>query len=233
MIDFHAHILPGADHGSDGIETSLHQLAQALHVGVTDLVATPHFYPHKHTVTDFLRRRDHAWSRLQEAWIPGEIRIRCGAEVLLCAGLERMPGIEQLCIAGTRVLLAEMPFRPLEEAVLDTIYNLQYQNGLTVVLAHIDRYPEEQVEQAMETGARAQVNADAVCALRSRFKCLRWAEQGMISALGSDIHMRGNQYQKLEKADRVLKRYIEDIEEKAEALLWGPEGIPGLVKKEI
>ena len=85
----------------------------------------------------------------------------------------------------------------------------------------------------METGARAQVNADAVCALRSRFKCLRWAEQGMISALGSDIHMRGNQYQKLEKADRVLKRYIEDIEKKAEALLWGPEGIPGLVKKEI
>ncbi|MEE3459824.1 MAG: CpsB/CapC family capsule biosynthesis tyrosine phosphatase, partial [Candidatus Faecousia sp.] len=42
MIDFHAHILPGADHGSDGLETSLRQLALAEEAGVDTIVATPH-----------------------------------------------------------------------------------------------------------------------------------------------------------------------------------------------
>ena len=42
MTDFHAHILPGADHGSDGMETSLTQLALAEAAGVDTIIATPH-----------------------------------------------------------------------------------------------------------------------------------------------------------------------------------------------
>ncbi|MGM9612395.1 MAG: CpsB/CapC family capsule biosynthesis tyrosine phosphatase [Butyricicoccus sp.] len=233
MIDFHAHILPGADHGSDGTETSLYQLAQAARAGVTDIVATPHFYPHRHKVDGFLQRREKAWRRLQEAGGDGAIRIYLGAEVLLCAGMEHMDGLEKLCIGGTKVLLVEMPFHGLNDELVETLYNIQQQNGLTVILAHIDRYPEEQVRRAMETGALAQVNAEAACSLRFRFRCLRWADQGMIAALGSDIHMRGKHYEKLGKAYAVLGRYIEGIEEKTQALLWTPQRVSGATKKEI
>ena len=58
MIDFHAHILPGADHGSDGLETSLRQLALAEEAGVDTIVATPHFYPQSDSFSEFLRRRE-------------------------------------------------------------------------------------------------------------------------------------------------------------------------------
>ena len=56
-IDFHSHILPQADHGSDGIETSLAQLALLRDAGVWCLAITPHFYPQEEGVTSFLDKR--------------------------------------------------------------------------------------------------------------------------------------------------------------------------------
>ena len=44
-LDYHAHILPRCDHGSDGVETSLRQLAMAAEAGIRTVCATPHFYP--------------------------------------------------------------------------------------------------------------------------------------------------------------------------------------------
>ena len=58
IIDFHSHILPGADHGSSSVETSLAQLNSAKNAGVTRLIATPHFYPHRHTLEKFLARNN-------------------------------------------------------------------------------------------------------------------------------------------------------------------------------
>ena len=46
QIDFHAHILPRCDHGSDGWETSRQQLKLAREAGVEVICATSHFYGH-------------------------------------------------------------------------------------------------------------------------------------------------------------------------------------------
>ena len=43
VVDFHTHILPGADHGSDSVETTLRQLEFARDAGVKRLIATSHF----------------------------------------------------------------------------------------------------------------------------------------------------------------------------------------------
>ena len=50
IVDFHAHVLPCADHGSSSVSTSLSQLSYAKGAGVKRIIATPHFYPHKHTL---------------------------------------------------------------------------------------------------------------------------------------------------------------------------------------
>ena len=49
-LDYHAHVLPGCDHGSDGVETSRKQLAMAAAAGIRTVCATPHFYPHKESI---------------------------------------------------------------------------------------------------------------------------------------------------------------------------------------
>ena len=47
LVDYHAHILPGCDHGSDGTETSKRQLEAAKAAGIETVCATSHFYPEK------------------------------------------------------------------------------------------------------------------------------------------------------------------------------------------
>ena len=43
MIDFHSHVLPGIDDGSDCVEESLEMLHTAKNQGVSTMLATPHF----------------------------------------------------------------------------------------------------------------------------------------------------------------------------------------------
>ena len=67
ICDFHAHILPNADHGSSSVQNSVFQLSMAGKCGVSRIVATPHFYPHKESVCDFVKRRNESYKELLKA----------------------------------------------------------------------------------------------------------------------------------------------------------------------
>ena len=140
IIDFHAHILPGADHGSKDTNTTKSQLELLKKAGVEAVVATPHFYPQNDNVESFLDRRKACTEELLT--IVGERpEIYLGAEVLVCAGIDHMPGLERLCIEGTDVILLEMPFSSWRDEHIEAVGKIS-RSGLTVVMAHIDRYPE-------------------------------------------------------------------------------------------
>ena len=109
-LDYHAHILPGCDHGSDGLATSLKQVEMAASAGVKTICATPHFYPHKESVESFLRRRKKTAGLLLRELPENAPLIQLGAEVLICDGMERLDGLNRLCREGTNELLLEMPF---------------------------------------------------------------------------------------------------------------------------
>ena len=96
-LDYHAHVLPGCDHGSDSLETSRKQLEMAASAGVKTVCATPHFYPHRESVESFLRRRAEC-AQLLRAHLPERAPEVClGAEVLICNGMERLDGLHRLC----------------------------------------------------------------------------------------------------------------------------------------
>ena len=132
IYDFHSHILPGLDHGCSDTAVAMEQIRRAVRAGVHCILATSHFYPHAESVDSFLRRRRLAWVHLQKE-LAGEeeiqaagIQIVQGAEVLICKGLERMEGLEQLCIDGTKVLLLEMPFTEIwDPELINTVTALQ------------------------------------------------------------------------------------------------------------
>lgn len=218
-IDFHAHILPGADHGSKDTTQSLEMLAKAEAAGVELIVATPHFYPAKDTPEAFLLRRKNCMEELRKVY-PKEqgIIIRTGAEVHICAGLEHMEHLKELCIEGTNVMLLEMPFHTWSDELYDTVMELQ-KRGFELVLAHIERYPYKDVEELLDAGIKAQINAHLVCNMFKRGKYLKLIEKGQVWAMGSDAHYPGQQYEEYKKAFHILKEKQEQMMERMEKLL--------------
>ena len=208
-LDYHAHVLPGCDHGSDGLETSRKQLEMAASAGVKTVCATPHFYPHKDSVDSFLRRRAQAAALLSKALPAGAPQIQLGAEVLICDGMERLEGLSRLCREGTNELLLEMPFYAWQDSIWQTLGRLCRRRDIQIVIAHADRYPKENVERLIRGGVPLQLNAESLTKPLRRRQYLAWIENGNVKYLGSDIHMLGSGYRDWEKCRKLLERSFE------------------------
>ena len=218
IVDFHSHILPEVDHGSDSVETSLFQLECAKKQGICKIIATPHFYPHQHNVDEFIKRRDSAYLKLRP--YISDVRIKLGAEVLLYPGLENMAGLDKLCIYQTKTLLLELPFTPLSDEYYESVAAIK-SKGIDVVLAHPDRYSVDTIERMILLGARLQLNASSLFGFKKNKKAyLRWIESGNVVALGSDIHGKDKRaYKRLAKCYKKLKGKT-DVITKESNMIW-------------
>ncbi len=190
FLDFHAHILPHMDHGSRHTDTAHKQLDLLQSAGVGAVCATSHFYPQSTLPDRFLSERRHSLEHLLRTY--GEKprpRLLMGAEVLICPGLEKMDGLLDLCVDGTRVLLLEMPFtnHDWDGALYQTVHEIRKMD-LLPVLAHVDRYPRPIIEAMFDAGMIGQLNADSLDRWVKPRHLLRWIEEGHIVAVGSDLH---------------------------------------------
>lgn len=217
IIDFHTHILPTADHGSDSLETSLSQIELAKAAGIDTLIATPHFYPHMDRVSTFIKRRENAYGVLAPHT---DAEIILGAEVLLCEGLNKLPELQNLTIGGSDILLLELPFtsfkREYESSVEDLI-----DDGYKIVLAHADRYPKENIERLIPLGVNIQLNASSLSGFLTPKHLLKWIDDGIVVALGSDIHMADKKaYTSFLKAKKKLGNSFDSIMQKTNDLIF-------------
>ena len=218
MIDFHAHVLPGVDHGSDGLATSLEQLRLAEQAGVDVLIATPHFYPQSEELDSFLKRRRIGWELLCRNY-QGPIRLMLGAEVHMCPGLDHLEGLEQLCIRDTNILLLELGFVGWPHEITETVLQINDQGRFCPVLAHIDRYNAVGIEELLSCDMLAQVNADAFLRLFGKNRLVSWIDSGAVVALGSDIHGTARGYRSFKKTEAFLKNRFDDVMRRTERLL--------------
>ena len=207
-LDYHAHILPGCDHGSDSVETSRKQLAMAAAAGVRTVCATPHFYPHKESIPSFLQRREASARLLRENLTADALQLQLGAEVLIWDGMERLDGLSRLCRGETNELLLEMPFYQWSESIWDTLYALCERRDIEIVLAHAERYPPEAIEQLIRDNVALQLNSECLTRPLHRKRYLTWIKNGSVKYLGSYIHTHGNGYRDFEKCRRLLKKEV-------------------------
>ena len=205
-LDYHAHVLPGCDHGSDSVETSRKQLAMAAAARVRTVCATPHFYPHKESIPSFLQRREASARLLRENLTADAPQLQLGAEVLICDGMERLDGLPRLCRSETNELLLEMPFYQWPEAIWDTLYALCERRDIEIVLAHAERYPPETIEQLIRDNVALQLNSECLTRPLHRKRYLTWIKNGSVKYLGSDIHMLGDGYRAWEKCVKLLSK---------------------------
>ena len=192
IIDFHSHILPGADHGSRRSAEAEIQLATINSNRVDIVVATPHFYPHMDNIEDFLESVDQAIARVSKFKDKySSTQICVGAEILALEMIGKMPDIDRLCIRGTNCILLEMPsLGSWSNYLLESVEEI-IDRGFTVILAHIDRYIsryKKEIDRLLESGAVAQINADGLKPFFLRKKLMPYIESGKVYAIGSDLH---------------------------------------------
>jgi protein-tyrosine phosphatase len=220
LIDFHAHILPGMDHGCEDVSMSMEQIRMAAAHNIGLIIATSHFYPHADSVDNFLKRREAAFQRLKAAKQEDSPDIKLGAEVLLCGNIDKMKGIEALCIENSRVLLLEMPFmKRWDNKLITTVVRLRDEKGLEVILAHGERYPGRELMRLLDKGFQLQVNVSSLTKLIPSGAAKRYIKGHCVSALGSDIHGLGDNYKDYDKFMRKSRAQAEDIMKKTRMLL--------------
>lgn len=223
IVDFHSHILPGADHGSASVSESLDQLRLASARGIKRIITTPHFYPDSHEVASFISRRGEAYNKLKAALPDDSPDIKLGAEVLICEGIENMPNLDKLFVFETSTLLLELSYTDFQYSHVKSVSTL-VSSGVDVVLAHADRYPKENIARLLEVGARIQLNVDSLKSLFLPKHLKEWIISGRVIALGSDIHGRDQKaYRNFATAVSRLSGYIDHIKEQSD-IIWGKAG---------
>lgn len=199
MTDIHTHILPGMDDGAGNAEESLTMLRMEYDQGVDTVVLTPHFYRDKESPSHFLGRRQKAFWKLEERLSElsdeergGIPRMILGAEVAWRPNMADWDELSQLCMGQTNSLLLELPFTPWNDQLFHLLYDLQNSSGVIPVIAHLERYLEQQrrehIQAIIDLGIPIQFGTEFLLhpwARRAVLKLLR--QQGPV-LLASDCH---------------------------------------------
>ena len=202
--DYHSHILPNIDDGSDSIKTSLKMIKMMKQQGIGIIVATPHFYMHREASLDsYLVKRQNAYEKLM-ASDPAVKDIHIGAEVAIEKGISVLGELEKLCISGTRLILLEPPFTQYNSWIVEEIDEIANSRRLIPIIAHVHRYmgvySKSDLKSLMSVDAVFQINAEAhnlddrkpnfdLIAKRSGSENIRRSDKVLMSAMADEERM--------------------------------------------
>jgi protein-tyrosine phosphatase len=210
MIDWHSHILPKMDDGSRSVEESVCMLDSLKTQGVSLAIATPHFCADEESIDAFLQRRAASYQMLSQSINSSHPHVLCGAEVKYYPGISKMQHLELLAAENTNVLLLEMPMAKWTEYAIKELVELAGTRGLTIVMAHIERYSAMQsrgtVEWLCANGLLMQVNASFFERVGTRRRALRLLDRGMIHLIGSDCHNLTSRPPRLNVAYELIEK---------------------------
>lgn len=194
MIDVHAHILPKVDDGSASSADSVAMLRLQAQQGITQVIATPHFYPQNDTPKRFLERRAAAMDRLAEV-LPEEgiPEIYLGAEVYYYPQISSSEELSLLTMGKSRYILIEMPHGVWTSQMYQVLEDIYTKQRLIPVIAHIDRYigPFHNrgiLKNLERLPVLIQANASFFLGGATRGLAMRMLQHQQIHLLGSDCH---------------------------------------------
>ena len=169
MIDFHNHVLPGADDGAKDMAMAINMLKTASSQGITDVINTIHFQHPKMEVknVDYLYIQSEI-NKLQEE-IDKEsiaIKIHMGAEVFYLPNLTEIKSDPLTVFGHGKYMLIEFQTYQLPPGYDEELYRL-LMSGTTPVIAHPERYRPIQndiniVEKLINSGCLIQIDAGSL-----------------------------------------------------------------------
>lgn len=195
FLDIHAHILPDVDDGAKDLQTSIQLLEILKEQNVTQVIATPHFYPDTDNAEEFFDVVKEAYNTLKNEIVQKDLpEIFLGCELRYFNGIGKSRAIKQFAISGTNYILLELPYgAPITKIMLQDIIDISERQSLVPILAHIERYGavpgfKKLLKLIADGYALAHVNAGGVISKESARLCERLIKKGFVSFLASDTH---------------------------------------------
>jgi len=224
MKDLHTHILFNIDDGSNSIEESITILKKMEHLGITDVMLTPHYIENsKYNCNNKEKKEllDTLKKRAKEENI--SINLYLGNEVFFTESfIELIEKKEISTLNGSKYLLMEFPMGPVYNSTSLVISEV-ISKGYNPILAHPERYPRFQehpqiAEEYLRMGVHLQGNFTSLFGKygkKSEKTLIYLLKKKQISFLGSDVHHDPKfNIKKLEKKLLKItrdKKYVEDL----------------------
>lgn len=212
LLDIHSHILPAVDDGASNTEESLNLLYAMKSQGITDVIATPHFYPLDDDFGEYKKRISAAYSDLlKEVRGKNLPNIYLGSEVFYYRYIGTSESIYEFCINGSPYLLLELADDCICDELLKDIEDLIEKQGIIPIIAHLERYHRSRqykklLKYIKKNGILAHINASSLFSSNRRKITEKLIKGGYVNFIATDAHS-------MEKRPPLMKKALEYISE--------------------
>lgn len=219
MIDLHSHILAGIDDGAKELADSLAMAEQAVEVGVTHMVCTPHIHQgyFDNDSTTIESAFNDLVESLQQASCPLSIafasEVRITPEIMVWVKTNKIPFLGTW--QGKNVLLLELPHSHIP-AGTDNLLRWLSKNNVQVVIAHPERNRDiiadyNKIMMLKRVGCLFQVTAGS---FTGRFNdavkstALKMLDDDIVSYIASDTHSLDRRPNDMGEARHLLTELV-------------------------
>ncbi|MFI3260507.1 MAG: CpsB/CapC family capsule biosynthesis tyrosine phosphatase [bacterium] len=202
MIDIHSHLLPNIDDGVGSFDEAIFLIKQAISVGITDIIVTPHYYPQRDFFADN-KTKLAIFNELKSKASDLDIKLHLGNEVYMCADVKSLFETEILTLAESKYLLVEFSREHEDKNFLNYFHELQLK-GYRIIIAHPERYKyfQKNINRMipyLEKGIIFQGNYGSLYKIHGKKskKALKlMLKHNMIQILATDSHRKDASYYK-------------------------------------
>ncbi len=221
MFDMHSHILPSVDDGAKDLNEALKILKLMQLQGITDVIATPHFYPALDNLEEYFEDVAEAMDKLKEFVVKRRLpNIYLGCELLYFTGIGQSDSLSQFCLNNSNYLLLELTDDCINKELFADITAIRENLGLELIIAHAERYClarnyKKLIRFLVANNIPIQINADSVLIPKLSRVVKKLLDTGLICVIGSDAHSVGIRPPRVKEALRhISKTYGEEYREK-------------------
>ena len=214
MIDCHSHLLPELDDGATNKYVAITMAKQAVSMGITDIIVTPHYKTAEYSVSkaEMLIALTNFKNELELNDIP--LILHAGQEVRIYGELvtDLEAGNVQT-LANSRYVLIEFPSTFIPSYTKRLFYDLLVA-GFVPIIAHPERNQEfrnnsDLLFELVSKGALVQITAASFIGDFGRAEkraAIKWLKQKLVHFIASDAHNATKRSYKLQKAMKKITR---------------------------
>ncbi len=193
-FDIHSHILPAVDDGAKNLNEALKILKVMQSQGIEKVIATPHFYPADDNLEDFEQRITLAYKKLTEFSVKRKLpEVYLGCELLYYSGIGNSEDLSRFCLNNSSYLLLELTSDVINNHLFEDIIKLREKNGITPIIAHIERYAYNKKYKKLigflkEQELPVQINTSSILTPSLDRVIKKLLDSGLKCVLATDSH---------------------------------------------